>query len=140
MARHLKLSEWLEAFEMYDKSYGSLPTFWKWYCNKFNRKNTKETKKIFRKKYYKFKISNDIEILQSKTGKSLKKNKGVGRKPKPHTHEDLVRIYNKLEDWEKFEIFKRYNEITNEKSKNNKNKEAQSLNIKQVKKWIFSII
>ncbi|MGY6172346.1 IS3 family transposase [Candidatus Mycoplasma pogonae] len=137
MAKQLKLNEWLEAFEIYEKSDLSLQTFWEWYCSKFNKKNSKNTKRLFREKYFRFKISNDMEILKSKSGKAPKKNKGVGRKPKPLTDAELWKIYNELEDWEKFNFFKRYKQITDEKSKNDKNKEAKSLDVKQVTKVKF---
>ena len=125
MARHKTKEEWISWFKKYESSNFN----WSDYCNSYGSSVSKESKRWFKSKY-KWYINHGESIIVSMTGK---KSTGRPKKEKDISWDDFSRE-------ELIEIAKRYKEITKDKKKSDKDKEASSLLIAKGKiAWLLDI-
>lgn len=122
MSKHLTLEQWIKLFEIYENDRNLC-----WFeLSKF-KKITRWSQEWFSKKYTMFICNNkDMNVLMSKTGKSPKKGKGVGR-PKnsknKHTiwkeflrdigEDEIAKIIGELVDEENEGVIKKIKQIIN---------------------------
>ena len=105
MSKQLTPNQWIELFQIYETS--NLQSVW----NKLGsyKKLTNSKKSWFKLKYRKFLSHNrDMNILISKTGKSVKKRKKLGRPKISKTKEEIWKdVVKELGEEEVAKIFKR---------------------------------
>ena len=105
MSKQLTQNQWMELFQIYETS--NLQSVW----NKLGiyKKLTNSKKSWFKSKYRKFLSHNkDMNVLISKTGKSVKKTKKLGRPKISKTKEEIWKdVIKELGDDEVASIFKR---------------------------------
>lgn len=125
MSKQLSKKEWLYYFDLYEEDYYRFVFEYAKRKNKWNN----SIKEWFVKKYKSFKYNNNVMLLESKTGKSPKKGKGVGR---PKNSKSVDKAIDELSDELKNEIIKRYIEIINN-DKSGKDRKIIEKLIKELK-------